>query len=116
MKIKFYNNYTEYGNDETKEQYDLAIMKKDGYIDCDVFVEAKTVYLAFKKVATQLAKHGYKGLQNDMSFKDDFLSGLNDSDFMELIAYPDEQKNGNYGYNIEEYDGWYYIRYFEPTN
>ena len=119
MKFKFYNNITEFENDKTKDETDLAVVVRNGYIDCDVVVKAKTPYMAFKKVATQLAKYGYDDLKSDMTYRDDFLRSLDDKSWMEMVEYPNEQINGCYGYSIdeigEELDSFkYYIRHFEP--
>lgn len=118
MKIKYYVNMDNYLDDENKKETDVAIVERNGkWIDVDCIIEAKTIYLAFKKLATALKNAKYadlsKDLINDMEYKEDFLNCL--EIYNQCYPYPDERKNGFYGYSYENcYDDVYYIRYFKP--
>jgi hypothetical protein len=113
--VKFYTNLEAYENDENKNDEQITVVNRNKYIDIDCYMTAKTEYSAFKKLVTALKNAGYetliKGLQQDMTYKEDFLNCLN----IDTYHYPEEQRNGFYGYYIEEIDNnRYYLRHFTP--
>jgi hypothetical protein len=116
LKVIQYQNIDEYLAIENHSENEIAIVNRVKWIDIDCSIAAKTEYTAFKKLVTALKNAGYEnlieGLQQDIKYKEDFINSLK----IESYHYPEEQRNGFYGYYAENNEGIFYIRHFTPLN
>jgi len=120
MKTKFYLNLENYCKDTEDQEMNLdeiIIVNRGKWVDIDCNIEAKTVYAAFKKLATALKNNGFIDIADqlfeELKYKDDFAKSL--EMYNKEYPYPEEMKNGFFGYTAEDNEGTFYIRHFTPT-